>query len=258
MESNIVELNLIQFSLIYVLLIIVAIIMKISKVNQTKLLVVASVRMSVQLVIAGFVLTYIFENPQWYWTLAYIFAMAAFSIGRTLLRNPWMNKKFKMIVVLSLGLSGVLVLLFFVLAVIGVNFFNPQYTIPIAGMIFGNSMTGVTLGLKSFKDNLTGQKERIEALVNIGTKPKTVLKPFANSALETALLPTMNSMLGMGIIALPGMMTGQILSGTMPMTAILYQIAIVICICAVVCIASFCTLNFGYRTLYNKKNQMII
>ncbi len=119
-------------------------------------------------------------------------------------------------------------------------------------------MTGVTLGLKSFKDNLTGQKERIEALVNIGTKPKTVLKPFANSALETALLPTMNSMLGMGIIALPGMMTGQILSGTMPMTAILYQIAIVICICAVVCIASFCTLNFGYRTLYNKKNQMII
>ncbi len=105
MESNIVELNLIQFSLIYVLLIIVAIIMKISKVNQTKLLVVASVRMSVQLVIAGFVLTYIFENPQWYWTLAYIFAMAAFSIGRTLLKNPWMNKKFKMIVVLSLGLS---------------------------------------------------------------------------------------------------------------------------------------------------------
>ena len=154
--------------------------------------------------------------------------------------------------ILSLGASGTLVLVFFILGIIGVNFFNPQYTIPIAGMIFGNSMTGVTLGLKSFKDNLTGQKDRIEALINIGAKPKKVLRPFANSALETALLPTMNSMLGMGIIALPGMMTGQILSGTLPMTAILYQIAIVICICAVVCIASFFTLNFGYRTLYNR------
>lgn len=258
MESSIVELNLIQFSFVYILLIIVAIIMKISQVNQTKLLIVASVRMSLQLVLAGLVLTYIFENPAWYWTLGYILAMAVFSIGRTLMKNPWMNAKFKGIVILSLGFSGIFALMFFIMGVIGVDFFNPQYTIPIAGMIFGNSMTGVTLGLKSFQDNLSGQKSRIEALVNIGVKPKKVLKPFANSALETALLPTMNSMLGMGIIALPGMMTGQILSGTLPMTAILYQIAIVICICGVVCIASFCTLNFGYRTLYNKKNQMII
>ena len=252
MKGNVVELNLIQFLFVYILLIIVAIIMKISRVDQTKVLVVASLRMSVQLVLAGFVLTYIFEHPGWHWTLAYILAMAAFSIGRTLLKNPWMNARFKVIVILSLGASGTLVLVFFILGIIGVNFFNPQHTIPIAGMIFGNSMTGVTLGLKSFKDNLTGQKDRIEALINIGAKPKKVLRPFANSALETALLPTMNSMLGMGIIALPGMMTGQILSGTLPMTAILYQIAIVICICAVVCIASFFTLNFGYRTLYNR------
>jgi putative ABC transport system permease protein len=66
----------------------------------------------------------------------------------------------------------------------------------------------------------------------------------------------MNNMLGMGIIALPGMMTGQILSGTHPTTAILYQIAIMIAICTSVCLTVFCSLHFGYKTLYNKLNQI--
>jgi putative ABC transport system permease protein len=65
-------------------------------------------------------------------------------------------------------------------------------------------------------------------------------------------------MLGMGIVALPGMMTGQILSGTLPSTAILYQIAIMIAICTVVCLSSFGSLYFGFKTLYNKRNQIVI
>ena len=62
----------------------------------------------------------------------------------------------------------------------------------------------------------------------------------------------------MGIISLPGMMTGQILSGTLPSTAILYQIAIMIAITTVTCLSVFCTLYFGHRTLYNDKNQISI
>ena len=71
------------------------------------------------------------------------------------------------------------------------------------------------------------------------------------------MLPTINSMIGMGIVSLPGMMTGQILSGTLPTTAILYQIAIMIAICTVVTAASFGSLYFGYKTLYNHKTQII-
>ena len=71
------------------------------------------------------------------------------------------------------------------------------------------------------------------------------------------MLPTLNSMLGMGIISLPGMMTGQILAGTIPTTAIFYQIAIMISIATAVSIATFTTLYFGYKTLYNGRNQMI-
>ena len=82
--------------------------------------------------------------------------------------------------------------------------------------------------------------------------------PFVNQPIETALLPTQNSMLGMGIIALPGMMTGQILSGTLPTTAILYQIAIMIAITTAVCLAVFGSLYFGYRSIYNDRNQIVL
>jgi len=256
MNSSIVQINLLQFASVYLLLIIIIVIMKKSKVDQTKLLVVASIRMSVQLVLAGLILTYIFKNPAWYFTVAYVGAMAVFSIVRAFKRSPWLNKKFKIVVAVSLAGSGVFVLLFFIIGVVGINIFNPQYTIPLGGMIFGNAMTGITLGLKSFHDSIYSQRSKVETLLNLGVTPKKILAPFSNSALETALLPTMNSMLGMGLISLPGMMTGQILSGTLPMTAILYQIAIMISVCTVVCLASFITLNLGSRTLCNKKNQI--
>jgi putative ABC transport system permease protein len=231
--------------------------MKKSKVNQTKLLLIASIRMTVQLVLAGLILTYIFKRPHPVFVILYIIAMLIFSIQRTLSKNKQLNRNFKISVAVSLTFSGLFILAYFVMIVVGESIFNPQYTIPLAGMIIGNSMTGVTLGLKSFNENIKNQRSKIEALLNLGVTPKTILLPYVNNALETALLPTLNNMLGMGIISLPGMMTGQILSGTKPTTAIMYQIAIMIAICTAVCLTVFCSLNFWYRTLYNKRNQMI-
>ena len=251
-----VQLNFLAFCLVYFLLLIVLFFMKKSKINQTKLLMVASVRMTVQLVLVGFILTYIIKNPHPLFTIAFLLVMILFSIGLVLSKNRHINIKFKVAVALSITISGILVLAFFVLAVVGENFFNPQYTIPLAGMIIGNAMTGVTLGLKTFNDNLKTGRQKIDTPLNLGATPKKILMPYVNNALETALMPTINSMLGMGIIFLPGMMTGQILSGTLPTTAIMYQIAIMIAICTSVCLTVFCSLNFGYRTLYNKRNQI--
>ena len=124
-------------------------------------------------------------------------------------------------------------------------------------MIIGNAMTGVKLGLKTFNESIKAQKNKINTLLNIGVTPQRIIIPFVNQSIETALVPTLNSMLGMGIISLPGMMTGQILSGTIPTTAILYQIAIIIAICTVTCLAVFCSLYFGSRTLYNKREQIV-
>lgn len=249
------KMGLWQFSVVYLLLLIVLFIMKKSQISQTKLLLLASVRMTVQLVLAGFILQYIFSDPKPIYTVLFISGTVVFSIYRVLSMRKDLNTKFKVGIAVSLALSGLSVLAFFVCVVTGQSFFNPQYTIPLAGMIIGNSMTGVSLGVKNFLDSIGTQKKKIETMINLGLDMKTILKPFVNQALESALLPTLNSMLGMGIIFLPGMMTGQILSGTMPTTAILYQIAIMIAICTSVCLTTFFALSIGYKSLYNSRQQ---
>ncbi len=256
--NGIIELNLLQFGLVYLLLVIVLAIMKRNKINQTRLLLVASLRMTVQLVLAGLILTYIFGNPQPMFTALYLGGMIGFSIHRVLSKNPGLNRRFQWIIGFSLAGAGLLIEMFFIKIVIGTGWFNPQYAIPLSGMIFGNAMTGLNLAMKSFTESIEAEKSRIETLLNLGVRPAKILLPFVNNALETALLPTMNSMVGMGVVSLPGMMTGQILSGTLPMTAILYQIAIMIAICTVVCLAVFASLHFGHKTLYNSRNQMVI
>lgn len=252
-----VSLSIYQFLLIYVLLIIVLIIMKKSNVNKTKLLLVASLRMTVQLVLVGFVLQYIFSNPKPIFTIIFLILMILFSINRVVNSRKDLNTNFKIAIGCSLSLSGLFVLFFFVTIVVNKSIFNPQYTIPLAGMIIGNAMTGVNIGLKTFMESVNTEKSRINTLLNLGVDPKDILLPIANNSLETALIPTLNSMMGMGIIFLPGMMTGQILSGTLPTTAIMYQIAIMIAICTSVCMTVFLSLNLGYKSLYNNMKQFI-
>ncbi len=253
--SNAVQIELFNFALIYLLLIVVIFIMKISKISQTKLLLVASIRMTVQLILAGYVLIYLFDNPSPFLIILYEIIMTTFAVHRILSINKGLNTKFKIAVASAITFSSICVLTFFILVVIGENIFNPQYVIPINGMILGNAMTGVSLGIKTFMTKIKDSKLQIEVLLNQGATPKSILMPMVNSSLETALLPTINSMLGLGIVSLPGMMTGQILSGESPSTAILYQIAVMVCISTVVCLAVFLTLNLGYRTMYNKDSQ---
>lgn len=255
--NTVIQFQIGQFLLIYLLLIIVAIIMRKCKIDKTKLLIVASMKMTVQLVLSGFILTYIFKNPHPLFTLSYLVAMVCFSIHRVLSKNKDLNKKFKLVIAVSIAMSGICILAYFVVIVVGESIFNPQYTIPISGMIMGNTMTGVSLGIKTFREAMKGQRAKINAMLCIGASPSIILLPFVKQALETAMLPTLNSMIGMGIVSLPGMMTGQILAGTLPTTAILYQIAIMIAICTVVTCACFGSLFFGYKTLYDKDTQII-
>lgn len=255
--QGVVALSVFQFSLIYLLLIIVLIIMKKSKINETKLLLVVSLRMSIQLIIVGYILQYMFSDPNPIFTVSFLILMIMFSIERVIKSRKDLNYNFKIAIGVSLTCSGLFVLFFFVTVVVKKSIFNPQYTIPLAGMIIGNAMTGINIGIKSFMDSIGKEKNRINALINLGIEPKDILRPFINNSLETALIPTLNSMLGMGIIFLPGMMTGQILSGTLPITAIMYQIAIMIAICTSVCATVFLSLNLGYKSLYNNRKQFL-
>lgn len=256
--KSIVMLQLWQFSLVYLLLLVVLAVMKYCGASQSRLLLWASFRMTVQLVLAGLVLTYIFGNPRPVFTAAYLLAMTGFAIHRVLSQNRMLSKPFRRAIAGSLAVSGLCVLAFFLCVVVGVSLFDPQYAIPLGGMVIGNAMTGTSLGTRAFRENVLRQRGCIEALLNLGVHPRDILRPFVNEAMETALLPTLNSMLGMGIVSLPGMMTGQLLSGTLPTTAILYQIAIMVSICTVVCLSVFGALYLGHRTLYNERCQILL
>ncbi|MCL2712212.1 MAG: iron export ABC transporter permease subunit FetB [Methanomassiliicoccaceae archaeon] len=250
------ELGLINFALIYLLLFIILAVMKRSKIDQSKTLIVACFRMTVQLVLAGLILTFVFDNPSPWITSLYVIVMILFASFIVINKNRWLNRKFKVYVIFAIGSSGICVLLYFILIVMNADVFDPQYAIPLAGMIIGNSMTGMALGLKAFNSELSSNADRIEALLNVGAEPKKIMNPFVNKAVEFAMMPTITSMLSMGIISLPGMMTGQILSGTAPAVAVLYQIAILIAISVAVCMTVFIALNLGYRTLYNERHQI--
>lgn len=254
---EVIELQLWQFLCIYLLLIVITLLMKACAVNKTRLLLVASLKMTVQLVLAGLILTYIFEHPHPAFTVLYLLCMTAFTIYRVLSRHKALPRRFQAAVAAAIALTGICTVFYFIFVVVGRDAFTPQYVIPISGMIMGNTMTGVSLGLKTFLETLQDQRAKVEALECAGASPSRLLLPFVRQALETAMLPTLNSMLGMGIVSLPGMMTGQILAGTLPTTAILYQIAIMIAICAAVTCSCFLSLYLGSRTLIVKDTQTI-
>jgi putative ABC transport system permease protein len=90
----------------------------------------------------------------------------------------------------------------------------------------------------------------------LGASPAAAAKEIVNNAFDTAILPTMNNMLTMGIVSLPGMMTGQILSGTFPITAIKYQIGIMLAILGSTAVSTVIFVTLGYRTFFTKDSRL--
>ena len=172
----------------------------------------ALLRMTVQLILVGFALNFIFlqDHPLFVGgVLAFMLLASAWIALRPLrqLRRNYFAKTFA-----ALSAGGVPVLFFITVFVIHLEpWYMPRYLIPLAGMIFANSMNSVSLCA-----------ERFEAEREKG-------QPFPqarNTAYQAALLPLMNSLFAVGLVSLPGMMTGQILSGESPLLAVRYQIVV--------------------------------
>ncbi|MBT9142591.1 MAG: putative iron export permease protein FetB [Dehalococcoidia bacterium] len=102
------------------------------------------------------------------------------------------------------------------------------------------------------------QKTVVETALMLGATPKAAAKSIVDSAFGAAILPTINSMVGMGIVFLQGMMTGQILAGAFPVTAIQYQIAIMLGITGSVALTVILLIQFGYQTFFNQEQQLIV
>ena len=105
--------------------------------------------------------------------------------------------------------------------------YEPQYIIPIAGMILGNSMTSTAPAGERLQGELRARTAEVETRLALGFSGREAVQPLVRSALRAAMIPTVNGMMTVGLVQLPGMMTGQILAGSSPLVAIRYQIVVV-------------------------------
>ena len=169
-------------------------------------------RMLIQLLLIGYVLVFIFEAEKaWVIALVLTVMLIAASViairpirskGRHVLRNAF----------LSILIGGVPTLALVTQVVIDIEpWFLPRYMVPLAGMVFSSSMNAVSLAAERFESELARSVEYTEA---------------RGTALNTCLIPLINSLFAVGIVSLPGMMTGQILSGVSPLIAAKYQIVV--------------------------------
>lgn len=248
-----------KFSLIYIIFLLIIFIMKRFKIDNSKLLILAGTRMTIQLILAGYILTYIFTNTKnSLYTFAYLGIMLFFTEYRVISKDLDLNLNFKLSTCFAITVSYIGMVIFFIVFILKEDILNPRYAIPISGMLLGNTMNSTSIAIKNFCGILKKSEVEIQTLMNLGAKPKKIVLPFIKESLETALIPTINSMLGMGVVVLPGMMTGQILAGSSPMTAIFYQLSITIAISGIVCFSTFLTLILGYKSFWNKEGQFII
>lgn len=253
-----VDLTFWQLGAAYLFVLLLIAIVRIKGIPREKEIGIASIRMVLQLILVGYLLEYLFQFSHPLFTLLLVAVMLAFAI-RTVFKQAKgkLSKKMKRIIAISM-ISGIFASLsVFILVVIGMKpWYDPRYVIPIAGMIVGNSMTGISLGLHSMIENMQAQKAKIEGALMLGATPGTAVREIVNQAFDAAMLPTIHSMVGMGIISLPGMMTGQILSGTSPIVAVEYQIAIMLGIVGSVSLSVLLFLQLGYRTFFNHRSQL--
>ncbi|MFY9521077.1 MAG: iron export ABC transporter permease subunit FetB [Caldicoprobacterales bacterium] len=255
-----VNLNIWQLVAAYVFVIILILIVRMRGIAREKQILLSTVRMTVQLVLVGYLLVYLFDNINPFFTIGVVIIMEVFAVYNIFKRAKYrLSKRLKRAVAISMTIGTLSCLFYFLLVVLRVNpWYNPRYFIPIAGMIIGNSMTGVSVGVNQLVDGMQTKKHLVESALMLGASPKIAAKDIVNSAFDSAILPTINSMLGMGIIFLPGMMTGQILSGTSPLTAIEYQIAIMLSILGSVALTVVIFVQLGYKSFFNSEDQLII
>lgn len=188
-----------------------------------------TIRMVLQLTLIGYILGWIFAQSSPLWTLlaaAVMIAVAGYEI------RARQSRRFAGPASYFLGLGSLLFVstlstIYAVAVIIGPEpWHNPRYVLPILGMILGNAMTGVALTVNTLTESASRDRLIIEARLALGQDRLAAMSGTLRQALRTGMMPILNAMAASGIVSLPGMMTGQILSGLDPIEAAKYQIMI--------------------------------
>ncbi|MEO9529907.1 ABC transporter permease [Roseibium sp.] len=195
----------------------------------TRTLIVSALRMTVQLLLVGLILKAIFFAGSLWWTLLAAAVMSVFA-GREIWARQ--DRRLKGLWGPGLGAGAMLIagMLVTVYALVGQirpdPVWAPQFALPLFGMILGNTMTGVSLGLDTLHSALARGSRAVEAQLLLGRTKWEATRPLVRQALRSGFTPIINAMAATGVVSLPGMMTGQILSGVDPQEAVKYQLLI--------------------------------
>lgn len=212
------------------------------RLRLEKSIAVAAVRMTVQLALVALVLKFIFAqtSPVWTALLALVMVLAAGLevVSRQHRRiGGWGAWGFSTATLLFIGLT---ITGLGVGQIIGPEpWYAPRYVLPILGMVLGNTMTAMSLVLDTFSEAVSRDRGAIEARLALGAHRFEALSNELHVALRTGMLPILNSMATTGIVALPGMMTGQILAGVAPVDAAKYQVLIMFLIASATALGAF-------------------
>lgn len=222
-------------------------------------LLVAATRSTVQLLLLGVILKIIFTQ-QSLWMIGMITTIMLAVAGYEVMARQ--SRRFKGIWgyglgTLSMFLSSFTITLLALLTIVQVDpWYQPQYLIPLLGMLLGNTMSGVAIALEGLTDKAWHQRDQIEAQLMLGYSWSQSISRMRRKALRAGLIPIINAMTTAGIVSLPGMMTGQILAGSQPMEAAKYQLMILFLIAAGTGLGTISAVWLGARRLFDDRERL--
>jgi putative ABC transport system permease protein len=259
MNTSYLDLSLWQVALAASLILVNATISIALNLGLGRTLLLASLRTIVQLTLVGLVLQTVFQWDRWY---AVVGLMAVMTLIAGITAAQRCERRYAGIwtdTIISVWASSWIIMAFTLLAVLkGIDsWYQPQYAIPIMGMLLGNTLSGISVGLNTFNEGVTTRRREIETYLALGATRWEAGRDAIQHAVRTGMIPIINSMMIVGIVSLPGMMTGQILSGTAPMQAVKYQIVIMFLIASSTALGTVGVVLLSFSRLFNAEHQFL-
>lgn len=217
-----------------------------------------TVRAFVQLTLIGYVLNYVFGLNTLWIILPLLLLMsyvASREATRRITRIPYNPN---LTTFLSLTASTFVVGIIVVVLIIGPEpWYSAQVMIPIFGMLFGNSMNAIALTLDRMYSEINSNIDEVEQLLALGAAPWEAVIKYVRRAVSAGLTPTINALMVVGLVSLPGMMTGQILAGMNPQSAVRYQFVVMVMMAACVAIGCLMIVLLSYRRIFTEDGGLV-
>ncbi len=254
-----IELSFLDLSLAAILVLLLGVFSGIMGLGITRQLYVAAIRTTVQLLLIGLVLKTLFSSTSVSFIVLIAFIMISVAGWEILSRQ---QRKLKGwwgfgISAGSLFVSSFIITLLCLFTVIQADpWYSPQYAIPLLGMLLGNTMTGIALGMDRLIQDAWRQRPVIEQRLMLGQTAYESINDIRREAMRAGMIPIINSMAAAGLVSLPGMMTGQILAGAAPVEAVKYQILIMFMITAGTGIGVISVLWLISKRLFDERERL--